>query len=108
MEKSTHSAPGAAFSRTPSGPKYTASTCSSCGSIVATTSAPATAPGTPDAADIGHVQIADAPGRGRPGTGRIDFGALFALLDEIGYTGRIALEYVDPRPDFAWMEKHRT
>ncbi|MFB4296926.1 hydroxypyruvate isomerase family protein [Actinomadura sp. NTSP31] len=60
------------------------------------------------AADIGHVQIADAPGRGRPGTGGIDFGALFALLDEIGYRGRIALEYVDPRPDFAWMENHRT
>lgn len=59
------------------------------------------------AADLGHVQIADAPGRGRPGTGGIDFGALFALLDEVGYTGRIALEYVDPRPDFAWMEGHR-
>jgi hydroxypyruvate isomerase len=60
------------------------------------------------AADIGHVQIADAPGRGRPGTGGIDFGALFALLDEVGYAGRIALEYADPQPDFAWMEEHRT
>jgi hydroxypyruvate isomerase len=59
------------------------------------------------AADIGHVQIADAPGRGRPGTGGIDFTALFALLDEIGYRGRIALEYLDADPDFAWMEKHR-
>lgn len=60
------------------------------------------------AADIGHVQIADAPGRGRPGTGGIDFGALFALLDEAGYAGRIALEYVDEHPDFGWMEDHRT
>ncbi|MCP9983432.1 hydroxypyruvate isomerase family protein [Actinomadura madurae] len=57
------------------------------------------------AADIGHVQIADAPGRGRPGTGRIDFDRLFAVLDGIGYTGRIALEYVPQGPspeEFGW------
>ncbi|MBW8484362.1 hydroxypyruvate isomerase family protein [Actinomadura parmotrematis] len=59
------------------------------------------------AADIGHVQIADAPGRGRPGTGAIDFPALFAVLDEIGYTGLIALEYAPQGPSgaaFAWLE----
>ncbi|NKZ05999.1 hydroxypyruvate isomerase family protein [Actinomadura latina] len=57
------------------------------------------------AADIGHVQLADAPGRGRPGTGGIDFDRVFAVLDEIGYGGRISLEYVPRGPspeEFAW------
>ncbi|GGV13403.1 hydroxypyruvate isomerase [Actinomadura cremea] len=62
------------------------------------------------AADIGHVQIADAPGRGRPGTGEIDFAGLFGVLDAIGYGGRIALEYRPDGPterEFAWMEEYR-
>ncbi|TWF93042.1 hydroxypyruvate isomerase family protein [Saccharopolyspora dendranthemae] len=42
---------------------------------------------------IGHVQIADSPGRGEPGTGSIDFAHYFARLDEVGYTGHIGLEY---------------
>lgn len=57
------------------------------------------------AADIGHVQIADAPGRGRPGTGAIDFDRVFAVLDDIGYGGRISLEYVPQGPsaeEFGW------
>ena len=43
---------------------------------------------------IAHVQIADHPGRGEPGSGQIDFAALFALLDELGYEGDVAAEYV--------------
>ena len=39
------------------------------------------------AAIIRHVQIADAPGGGAPGSGRIDFGALFAALAETEYKG---------------------
>jgi len=42
---------------------------------------------------VAHVQIADHPGRGEPGSGSIDFGALFALLDELGYTGWVGAEY---------------
>ena len=42
---------------------------------------------------IGHIQFADAPGRHEPGTGTIDFVALFALLDAIGYTGWVSAEY---------------
>jgi hydroxypyruvate isomerase len=49
---------------------------------------------------VGHVQIADAPGRHQPGTGEIDFGALFGLLDDAGYAGAVGLEYV-PSPDTA-------
>ncbi|MFG1999097.1 hydroxypyruvate isomerase family protein [Spirillospora sp. NPDC048911] len=57
------------------------------------------------AAEIGHVQIADAPGRDHPGTGGIDFAALVGVLEAIGYTGPIALEYKPAgATDFAWME----
>jgi hydroxypyruvate isomerase len=43
---------------------------------------------------IAHVQIADSPGRGEPGTGEINFTYLFGVLEEIGYSGYIGLEYV--------------
>ena len=43
--------------------------------------------------DIRHIQFADAPGRGEPGTGRIDFAPLFALIDELGYAGWVGCEY---------------
>jgi len=43
--------------------------------------------------DIGHIQIADNPGRHQPGTGEINFVFLFRFLDEIGYQGFVAGEY---------------
>jgi hydroxypyruvate isomerase len=49
---------------------------------------------------VGHVQVADNFGRHQPGTGEIDFAALFRLLDEADYTGAIGLEYI-PQPDTA-------
>lgn len=42
---------------------------------------------------IGHVQIADNPGRHEPGTGEINYPYLFALLDELGYAGWVGCEY---------------
>ena len=42
---------------------------------------------------IGHVQIADNPGRNEPGTGEINYPFLFAHLDRIGYGGWIGCEY---------------
>ena len=42
---------------------------------------------------IRHVQIGDAPHRTAPGTGEIDFAALFETLENLGYQGWISAEY---------------
>ena len=42
---------------------------------------------------IGHIQLADNPGRHEPGTGEINYPFLFAHLDRIGYDGWIGCEY---------------
>ena len=44
-------------------------------------------------AQIGHVQIADNPGRHEPGTGEINYPFLFSLLDRLGYAGWVGCEY---------------
>ncbi len=44
-------------------------------------------------ARIGHVQLADNPGRNEPGTGELNYRFLFKHLDAIGYTGWIGCEY---------------
>jgi hydroxypyruvate isomerase len=57
---------------------------------------------------IAHVQVADAPGRGAPGTGTLDFEQLFALLAGLGYDGHVGLEYLPADPadsaaSFGWL-----
>ena len=42
---------------------------------------------------IGHIQLADNPGRNEPGTGEINYPFLFAHIDRIGYAGWIGCEY---------------
>jgi len=42
---------------------------------------------------IGHVQIADAPGRHEPGTGTIPLQAQLDALEAAGYQGWVSLEY---------------
>jgi hydroxypyruvate isomerase len=60
-------------------------------------------------ARIGHIQIADNPGRHQPGTGEINFPFLFRQLDECGYAGWIGLEYI-PSPNtaasLAWLREY--
>jgi hydroxypyruvate isomerase len=57
---------------------------------------------------IGHVQVADVPGRGAPGTGTLDFESLFAQLAGQGYAGWTGLEYgpadpTDTTKSFTWL-----
>ncbi len=58
---------------------------------------------------IGHIQIADNPGRHQPGTGEINYPFLFKEIDRLGYEGVIGLEYV-PEPDtmtsLAWVQRY--
>ncbi len=55
---------------------------------------------------IGHIQIADCPGRHQPGTGETDFRFLLPEIDRVGYRGFVSLEYI-PTPDtltsLAWL-----
>jgi hydroxypyruvate isomerase len=44
-------------------------------------------------ARIGHVQLADNPGRNEPGTGEIHYPFVLSQLDRMGYTGWVGCEY---------------
>jgi hydroxypyruvate isomerase len=53
---------------------------------------------------IAHVQVADAPGRGAPGSGRLPLGEWLTHLRAHGYDGWIALEFASEQPDpLAWL-----
>jgi len=47
---------------------------------------------------IGHLQIADVPGRDEPGSGEINFEFLLRHIDALGYSGWVGCEY-NPRGD---------
>jgi hydroxypyruvate isomerase len=49
---------------------------------------------------IGHMQLADVPGRHEPGTGEINYDFLLPEIDRLGYRGWIGCEYV-PKGDTA-------
>jgi 2-dehydrotetronate isomerase len=49
-------------------------------------------------AHVGHVQIAAVPSRAEPDEGELNFPAIFAVLEELGYAGWIGAEY-RPRGD---------
>lgn len=56
------------------------------------------------AASFGHIQIADDPGRGAPGTGSLPLDAWVSRSQELGYSGYIGLEYKAPiETAFAWV-----
>lgn len=43
---------------------------------------------------IGHIHIADVPGRHEPGTGEINFSAIFKALSDTDYKGYVGFEFM--------------
>lgn len=61
------------------------------------------------AGDFGHIQIADAPGRGAPGTGDLPLEHWITRSRELGYEGYVGLEYKAPAATaFDWALRQRT
>lgn len=59
---------------------------------------------------IGHIQIADNPGRHEPGTGEINYAFLFKHLDTQGYDGWVGCEYrplTTTADGLGWLARHR-
>jgi hydroxypyruvate isomerase len=59
---------------------------------------------------VAHVQIADHPGRGEPGSGELDLDALLGELASRGYDGWVGLEYkptTDTTASLAWLPRAR-
>lgn len=55
---------------------------------------------------IGHVQLADSPGRAQPGTGTVDFHRVLGHLADTGYSGFASCEYRPKGPSassFEWI-----
>lgn len=58
---------------------------------------------------IGHIQLADNPGRHEPGSGEIHFGNLFKAIDNSGYQGWIGCEYIpagDTAAGLGWLKNY--
>ncbi|MGR8929875.1 MAG: hydroxypyruvate isomerase family protein [Gammaproteobacteria bacterium] len=56
---------------------------------------------------IGHIQFADCPGRGQPGSGDVDFHTLFNLIASSAYSGWVGAEYKplgDSGDSFSWFK----
>jgi hydroxypyruvate isomerase len=64
-----------------------------------------------DADRVAHVQIADSPGRGEPGTGGLDLDRHLRALDERGYRGWVGLEYKpsagDTEASLGWLPREQ-
>lgn len=57
---------------------------------------------------IGHIQIADVPGRHEPGTGEINYPRIFEALKKSEYRGFIGLEYRpfnDTISSLGWLQE---
>jgi hydroxypyruvate isomerase len=59
---------------------------------------------------VAHVQIADAPGRGEPGSGDLDLDRYLIALEDHGYRGWVSLEYKPTgttAASLAWLPRER-
>jgi hydroxypyruvate isomerase len=56
---------------------------------------------------IGEIQVADVPGRWEPGTGEINYPGIARALDEMGYSGTVAMEAWASGDDVVALERFR-
>jgi hydroxypyruvate isomerase len=57
---------------------------------------------------IRHIQFADVPGRGEPGTGTLPIAEYFHAIDRLGYDGWVGAEYRPSKPTeqtLHWMRE---
>jgi len=63
-----------------------------------------------NASRIAHIQFADVPGRGQPGSGTIDFSQLFETIDKSSYHGYCGAEYIptedNSQASFDWLHDY--
>jgi len=62
------------------------------------------------AKEIAHVQVADFPGRGEPGSGALDLQRHLADIEAAGYDGYVGLEYkptTTTEESLAWLPRER-
>ena len=59
------------------------------------------------AGDIGHIHVADVPGRHEPGTGEINYRHVAQALHEVGYEGAVGLEAFAQSDDHKAMARFR-
>jgi hydroxypyruvate isomerase len=61
---------------------------------------------------IAHVQVADSPGRGEPGTGEINYRFVLDAIEALGYGGWVGLEYnpttATTEESLGWMPERRS
>jgi hydroxypyruvate isomerase len=50
---------------------------------------------TENVADVGHVHVADNPGRYEPGSGEMAYGNVLDALEEAGYEGYVGMEFFE-------------
>jgi hydroxypyruvate isomerase len=60
---------------------------------------------------IAHIQVADSPDRGEPGSGELNYRYIFGALAELPYNGWVGLEYKptteSTEESFAWLPEDR-
>jgi hydroxypyruvate isomerase len=60
---------------------------------------------------IGHIQVADSPDRGEPGTGELNYRYVFGVLEELPYDGWVGLEYKpsteSTEDSLAWLPRDK-
>jgi hydroxypyruvate isomerase len=60
---------------------------------------------------IAHIQVADSPDRGEPGSGELNYRYIFAALGELPYDGWVGLEYKPTteatEDSLAWLPKEK-